>query len=66
MDAGSSQPETPATSGTRALRESEERFRQLADAMPQIVWVAGPDGAIEYVNNRWFEYMGGRYCPAAG
>ena len=27
-----------------ALRESEQRFRQLADAMPQIVWSARPDG----------------------
>ena len=27
-----------------AVRESEQRFRQLADAMPQIVWTARPDG----------------------
>ncbi len=39
-----------------ALRESEERFRQLADSMPQIVWTAGPDGMIDYYNRRWYDY----------
>ncbi len=40
------------------LRESEARFRQLADAMPQIVWTAGPDGQIDYSNRRWYEFSG--------
>jgi two-component system sensor histidine kinase/response regulator len=40
------------------LRASEERFRQLADAMPQIVWTARPDGSLDYYNQRWFDYMG--------
>jgi PAS domain S-box-containing protein len=42
----------------RALHESETRFRQLADAMPQIVWAARPDGYIDYYNQRWYEYTG--------
>ena len=41
-----------------ALRESEARFRQLADAMPQIVWTAGPDGNVDYHNQRWCDYTG--------
>jgi PAS domain S-box-containing protein len=41
-----------------ALRESEQRFRQLADAMPQIVWTARPDGNIDYLNHRWTEFTG--------
>jgi PAS domain S-box-containing protein len=41
-----------------AIRESEQRFRQLADAMPQIVWTAGPDGNIDYLNHRWTEFSG--------
>jgi PAS domain S-box-containing protein len=41
-----------------ALRQSEERFRQLADSMPQIVWTARADGAVDYFNRRWFEYTG--------
>jgi PAS domain S-box-containing protein len=40
------------------LRKSESRFRQLADAMPQIVWVARPDGSVEYFNQRWFDFVG--------
>jgi PAS domain S-box-containing protein len=40
------------------LRQSEARFRQLANAMPQIVWAARPDGYIDYYNERWYEYTG--------
>ena len=40
------------------LRVSETRWRQLADAMPQIVWSARPDGWIDYGNRRWFDYTG--------
>jgi PAS domain S-box-containing protein len=39
-------------------RVSEERYRQLADAMPQIVWTSGVDGGATYFNRRWFEYTG--------
>lgn len=42
----------------RALTESEARFRQLADAMPQMVWSARPDGSIDYYNRRWDEFLG--------
>jgi PAS domain S-box-containing protein len=37
---------------------SEQRYRDLADAMPQIVWTARPDGYLDYYNRRWFEYTG--------
>lgn len=40
------------------LRESEGRFRQLAEVMPQIVWVARADGSREYYNSRWTEFTG--------
>jgi PAS domain S-box-containing protein len=43
-----------------ALLASEARFRQLADIMPQIVWTAGPDGYVDYYNERWYEYTGSR------
>ncbi|MDF3016966.1 MAG: Sensor protein, partial [Thermomicrobiales bacterium] len=37
-----------------AVRLSEARFRQLADAIPQIAWVTSGDGTtMEYVNKRW-------------
>ncbi len=41
-----------------ALEESQGRFRQLADAMPFIVWSATPDGAVDYSNRKFFEYTG--------
>jgi PAS domain S-box-containing protein len=41
-----------------ALRESEARFRELADAMPQIVWTMKADGSPDYFNRRSFEYTG--------
>jgi PAS domain S-box-containing protein len=40
------------------LLASEARFRQLADAMPQIVWTARPDGYVDYYNERWYEFTG--------
>ena len=42
----------------KALRESEASFRQLADALPQIVWTAGPAGDVDYQNQRWCAYTG--------
>ena len=39
-------------------RAGEERYRQLADAMPQIVWTADSRGGATYFNRRWFEYTG--------
>ncbi|MBV9761108.1 MAG: PAS domain S-box protein [Acidobacteriaceae bacterium] len=47
----------------KALRESEARFRQLADTMPQIVWTARPDGVFDYYNERWFEFTGFSRAP---
>jgi PAS domain S-box-containing protein len=41
-----------------ALRASEERFRNLANAVPDIVWTADPDGSITFANDRWFEFCG--------
>jgi PAS domain S-box-containing protein len=40
------------------LRDSERRFRELADSMPQIVWAAGPYGHFDYYNRRWYEFTG--------
>jgi PAS domain S-box-containing protein len=49
---------TDRKQAAEAVRQSEERFRQLADAMPQIVWSARPDGNIDYLNRRWTEFTG--------
>lgn len=42
----------------RALSESHERFRVLADTMPQMVWSTRPDGYHDYYNARWYEFTG--------
>ncbi len=41
-----------------ALRDSEEQFRTLANAMPQIVWTTNADGEVVYLNQQWFDYSG--------
>ena len=56
--AGMSLDITDEKRAEESLRESEERFRQLADSMPQIVYVNGPGGKVEYLNRRWGEYTG--------
>ncbi len=40
------------------LRESEIQLRTLADAVPQLVWMAEPDGHIFWYNQRWYDYTG--------
>jgi PAS domain S-box-containing protein len=41
-----------------ALRESEARFHLLADSIPQLAWMARPDGWIFWYNKRWYDYTG--------
>ena len=41
-----------------ALRESEQRWRSLTDALPQLVWSAGPDGACDYFSTQWTQHTG--------
>ncbi|MGZ4816087.1 MAG: hybrid sensor histidine kinase/response regulator [Terriglobales bacterium] len=43
---------------TQELRESETQFRTLANTIPQLAWMAHPDGSIFWYNQRWFEYTG--------
>lgn len=40
------------------IRRSEYEFRQLAEAMPQIVWVTRADGWNIYFNKQWVDYTG--------
>ncbi len=40
------------------LKQSANEFRQLANAMPQIVWASGPNGTLDYFNDRWYEFTG--------
>jgi PAS domain S-box-containing protein len=41
-----------------ALTSSEQELRLVAGAIPALVWTAGPEGNVEYVNKRVLEYFG--------
>jgi PAS domain S-box-containing protein len=47
-----------------ALRESEQRFRSMADNAPVMIWVTEPDGAASYLSKSWYEFTG--QTPARG
>ena len=40
------------------LRQSEELFRAVAENIPQLAWMTGPDGEILWFNRRWTDYTG--------
>ncbi|CAN5456405.1 hypothetical protein BH10BAC3_BH10BAC3_39850 [soil metagenome] len=42
----------------KSLRESEERFRAMADNIPNLAWMANEDGWIYWYNKKWHEYTG--------
>jgi PAS domain S-box-containing protein len=42
----------------KALRQSEERYRRLADSIPQLVWTANDTGELLDVNQRWTAFTG--------
>jgi PAS domain S-box-containing protein len=41
-----------------ALRESEARFRTMANTAPVMIWMSGPDGGCSFFNERWLEFTG--------
>lgn len=45
----------------RALRASAESFRFMAEALPQKVFTAEPNGKIDYFNPEWSEYTGASF-----
>ncbi len=50
--------ETARRAGHEALAASERRFRLMADAVPQIIWVVGRGGEVEFLNRQWSTYTG--------
>jgi len=63
---GVAQDITERKHAEEALRESERYFRTLANATPQLVWTADPDGRVDYYNERYKEYSGIERKPDGG
>jgi two-component system, LuxR family, sensor kinase FixL len=40
------------------LRESEARFRLVADAAPVLIWMSGPDKLCTFFNKGWLDFTG--------
>jgi PAS domain S-box-containing protein len=49
---------TDAVQAMAAVRESEQRLRQFANSIPQLAWIAGADGAVQWLNDRWYQFTG--------
>ena len=55
---GTSADITDQKRAEEALRESEQRWRSLTEALPQLVWSATPDGTCDYFSSQWTEHTG--------
>jgi PAS domain S-box-containing protein len=40
------------------LRREERKLSEAIETIPAMAWIAGPDGAIQFMNRRWVEYTG--------
>jgi len=49
---------TTAVQAQQTLRESEMRFRTMADGAPALIWLSGADGQQAWFNQRWLDYTG--------
>jgi PAS domain S-box-containing protein len=49
---------TESKKAEQALRESEERFRTMADAAPVLIWTVAPDRSRDYFNKAWIQFTG--------
>jgi len=49
---------TERVESERRTRDSETRFKAMADSVDQMIWSTLPDGYHDYYNRRWYEYTG--------
>ncbi|MEJ8803896.1 PAS domain-containing sensor histidine kinase [Pontibacter sp. H249] len=54
---------TEQVQARKKIEQSSKDLQNLADAMPQIVWIANPDGKVTYYNERVSEFSGARQLP---
>lgn len=48
------------------LKMSEARLKTIIDAIPGFVWSAGPDGSVDFLNQRWCDYTGVSMADSGG
>jgi two-component system, NtrC family, sensor kinase len=54
------------TERTEELRESESQFRSLANSIPQLAWMADPQGNRTWFNQRWYDFTGTTFDDVQG
>ncbi|MEP6781904.1 MAG: CheR family methyltransferase [Gemmatimonadaceae bacterium] len=57
---------TEARRSIEATIDSERRFRQLAETIPHLAWMADSDGNIFWYNQRWYDYTGSTFEEMQG
>ncbi|MES3012260.1 MAG: CheR family methyltransferase [Pseudomonadota bacterium] len=57
---------SPAKRTERALRESEARFRALADNAPVLIWMSDREGLLQFVNQEFVRFTGIEAARLAG
>lgn len=55
---GHAQDVTDRVRAERALKESERRFRLLADTAPVLIWMSDPAGRCAFLNRPWLDFTG--------
>ena len=48
------------------MRESEARFRRVADSAPVLIWMLTPDARVSYLNRTWLEFTGTQLIDGLG
>lgn len=49
---------TDLVKAKKQIKQSEDKYRNLADSIPTIIWTADKDGNIDYYNKKWYDYTG--------
>jgi PAS domain S-box-containing protein len=49
---------TAQVEAERAMKDSEARFRSIANLIPQMIWSTDAEGFCDYMNTRWSEFTG--------